>query len=302
MVNLRSVDLNLLVVLDALLDEAHVSRAARRLHLSQPAVSGALQRCRDLFGDPLLERGREAMRLTPRAEALRGPLRAVLADASALIGPAETPLADLVRTVRVTIADDPLAIVAAPVAGALSRDAPGITVVFQPWRGAGAALRELVDGEADLAVSALRPESGQVSTVRLVEEDYVVAARRDHPAAGAFDLDAWLAYPHVLVSGRGELDSPLDAALGRIGRARRVGLVVPSFRTIPDVLLGSDLTALVPRRSPALRAAPGLLTFEPPLPVPGFALHLGWHARRAEDAAVRHVADLIVGVFADAVP
>ena len=301
MANLRSVDLNLLVVLDALLDEAHVSRAARRLHLSQPAVSAALQRCRDLFGDPLLERGRNVMRRTPRAEALRAPLKRVLADVAGLVDPLETALVDLVQTVRITAADDPLARLAAPLVARLRRSAPGVTVVFQPWRGASAAVRELVDGEVDLAVAALAPEPGRVDTLRLAHEDYVVAARRDHPAAASFDLDAWLAYPHVLVSGRGELDSPLDAALGRIGRARRVGLVVPSFRTIPDVLLESDLMALVPRGSPGLRETPALATFEPPVAVPGFVLSLGWHVRRGRDAAVRHVAELIAGVFAEPV-
>ena len=72
--NLRSIDLNLLVILDALLDEAHVSRAAAKLNLSQPATSSALDRCRHLFADPLLERGKGGMRLTPKAEALRDPL------------------------------------------------------------------------------------------------------------------------------------------------------------------------------------------------------------------------------------
>jgi len=75
--NLRSIDLNLLVVLDALLDEAHVGRAANRVGLSQPAASAALQRCRELFGDELLERGRGTMRRTVRAESLRGPLKSL---------------------------------------------------------------------------------------------------------------------------------------------------------------------------------------------------------------------------------
>ncbi|WP_328700184.1 LysR family transcriptional regulator [Brucella tritici] len=90
--NLRSLDLNLLVILDALLDEAHVSRAADRLNLTQPAVSNALQRCRVLFNDQLLERGRGTMRRTPKAEALRAPLKTLLAGVLDLVDPPEVPL------------------------------------------------------------------------------------------------------------------------------------------------------------------------------------------------------------------
>jgi DNA-binding transcriptional LysR family regulator len=105
--NLRSVDLNLLVVLDALLDEAHVTRAAERLGLSQPAASAALDRCRHLFGDPLLERGRGLMRLTPRAEALREPIRSVLSQAEAVLGAPQTPLSEIRQVVRVVMSEWP---------------------------------------------------------------------------------------------------------------------------------------------------------------------------------------------------
>src|ERR1700756_5383646 len=101
--NLRSFDLNLLVVLDALLDEAHVSRAADRLSLSQPATSAALQRCRHLFGDELLQRGRGTMTRTPKAEALRAPLKSLLTGVVELIDPTDVPLAEIRQTLRITI-------------------------------------------------------------------------------------------------------------------------------------------------------------------------------------------------------
>ena len=104
--NLRGVDLNLLVVLDALLEEAHVSRAAERLGLSQPATSSALDRCRHLFGDRLLERAAGSMRLTPKAEALRPRLKDALAGVVDVLAPPEVPLADLRQTVRLLMADN----------------------------------------------------------------------------------------------------------------------------------------------------------------------------------------------------
>ena len=105
--NLRSIDLNLLVVLDALLDEAHVSRAAARLNLSQPATSSALDRCRHLFGDPVLERGKGGMQLTPKAEALRDPLKNLLVGIAAVVDAPEEQLSEIRQTVRITTADHP---------------------------------------------------------------------------------------------------------------------------------------------------------------------------------------------------
>ncbi|WP_198148023.1 LysR family transcriptional regulator [Elstera litoralis] len=130
--NLRTIDLNLLVILDALLDEAHVSRAADRLGLSQPATSAALERCRHLFADPLLERGKAGMRATPKAEALRAPIKSLLADIQGLVNPPETDLATLRQTIRIIMADHPAAMIVGPLHHRLSKTAPGLDLVIQP--------------------------------------------------------------------------------------------------------------------------------------------------------------------------
>lgn len=297
--NLRNIDLNLLSVLDALLDEAHVSRAAQRLNMSQPAVSNALQRCRDLFHDPLLERGRGTMRRTPRAETLREPLKSILSDVVGLIDPPQIDLKDQKQIIRITTSDDPVSILAGPLTTALHDTAPGITIVFQPWRGAAASLQELRDGDADLAISVFQGTTEEITKKTLIEEDYVIAMRHNHPAVHHFDLDAWLAWPHVIVSGQGSLTSPLDATLQSIGRARKVGVVVPSFQMIPRVLAGSDFMAMVPRHSRALHDQTHITCMEPPLKISGFPLHLAWHQRRADDLALFHVIRLIAAVFDD---
>ncbi len=299
MMNLRTLDLNLLTVLDALLDEAHVSRAALRLNMSQPAVSNALQRCRDLFGDPLLIRGRGVMYRTPKAEALRAPLKSLLLDVVHLIDPPQIDPKDVTQVIRITTADDPMAILAGPLTAALRASAPGITVVFQPWHGAHVSLRQLRDGDADLAISVFSGDIEDIDTVTLIEEDYVVAMRADHPAARSFDLDVWLDWPHVLVSGQGSLRSPLDATLRSMGRSRQVGVVVPSFQMIPRILAGSDFMAMVPRHSMALHDRANLRCFAPPVPVDGFPLHLAWHKRRSADVGLRHVAEVIGTIFGD---
>jgi DNA-binding transcriptional LysR family regulator len=293
--NLRTLDLNLLVILDALLDEAHVSHAAERVGLSQPAASAALQRCRLLFRDELLERGRGTMRLTPKAEALRAPLKSLLAGVVDLVDPPEVPLSEIRQTLRVTMADYPALLVIAPMQQQLQHSAPGIDLVVQPWHGADAARVQLAEGTTDLAISVFPPADDDLHREELLVEHYLVAMREGHPIASDFDLDTWLGYPHILVSGRGDTRTPLDAELTRRGLARRVGLVVPNFQLVPSLLQGSDMISMLPSRVVAIQG--GLVSFPPPIPIAGFPLHLAWHHRRHTDTALRHVAAIIASIL-----
>lgn len=291
--NLRSIDLNLLVVLDALIDEAHVSRAAERIGLSQPAMSSALERCRNLFADRLLERGAGGMVLTPKAQALADPVKEILAGMAALLDRSEPELATIRQTVRVVMADLPAVAIGSALQRRLTQTAPNITVAIRPWHGAAAALDELGRGSIDLAVSVFPKVDPDFTRRELLQERYRVAMRRDHPAADTFDLDRWLAYPHVLVSGRGDTHGPLDEALARIGRVRQVGMVVPSFIMALPLLVESDMIGLLPSRCLPERVRSEIVAFEPPIAVEGFPLHSAWHKRRAADPAVQHVARLI---------
>lgn len=291
--NLRSIDLNLLVLLDALLDEAHVSRAAERVGLSQPAMSSGLERCRALFRDPLLERAGSRMRLTPKAESLRAPVKAVLAGVTQVIDPPDIPLAELRQTVRLVLSDYPATVIAGPLHKRLSVEAPGLDVIIEPWHGSAAALERLAVGGADLAVSVFPPAGPLVHLETLFRERYLVLMRAGHPAAGDFDLESWLAYPHVLVSGRGESRSPVDDVLEARGRRRRVGLVVPGFRMVPPLVAQSDLIALVPSRCLMGRMEERFHVFEPPVAVESFPVQMAWHARREGDKAVQYVAQLV---------
>lgn len=300
--NLRSIDLNLLVVLDALLDEAHVSRAADRIGLSQPAASSALERCRHLFGDRLLERGAGGMVLTPKAQALAGPVKDVLAAMAALLEPREPNLATLRQTIRLVMADHPAVVIAPALQAELARSAPGITLAIMPWHGAAAALDGLGRGSIDLAVSVFPATEADFTRKELLRESYLAVMREDHPAGASFDLDAWLSCRHVLVSGRGETRGALDEALARIGRARQIGIVVPSFTMVPPLLAGSDLIALLPSRCLPESSRADLIAIEPPIPVEGFPLHLAWHRRRNGDPGVRHAAALVEALIGRLTP
>ncbi|MFD2263984.1 LysR substrate-binding domain-containing protein [Lacibacterium aquatile] len=295
--NLRGIDLNLLVILDALLDEGHVTRAAMRLGLSQPATSSALDRCRHLFSDPLLERRAGGMALTARAEALKVPLKRALAAAAQVLDLPEEDLATLRRTIRMIFTDHPAALIAANLHGCLKETAPGLDMVLMPWHGSDDALDKLGRGDVEI-IATISPTLGtDFRQIEVSFETYVVAMRADHTAAQHFDLDRWLAYPHIVVSGRGAGPTEMDRLLAQTGRQRRVGMVVPSFLMVPSLLAASDMMALIPRRCLTGVAQAELAVLDPPIPVPGFPLYLATHARNDGDIAVRHVVQEIAAML-----
>lgn len=294
--NLRSVDLNLLTVLEALLDEAHVTRAAERLGMSQPAVSNALERCRKLFDDPLLVRGPGRMRLTARAEQLQQPLRKVLADVAGMVSLTPTGLAELQQTVRIVMPDFPADLIVSDLYQALQRTAPGLRLVIYPWTGSQDALDALARGQVEVVVAVVAAVGASLRKQALRDTRHAVVMRRHHPAAKHFDLEAFLAHPHVQVSGNGDSDGAVDQALARLGRSRRVGVVVPTFQMVPSLVAKSDLIAVLPARCVS-EGNPDLVIFEPPLTVEMAPISLVWHSRHDKDAGVQHV----IGILGDAI-
>lgn len=291
--NLRRIDLNLLVVLDTLLDEVHVTRAAQRLSLSQPAMSNALARCREVFGDPLLVKAGSGMRLTVKAQSLRQPLKNALRGLDTVFEPEQPALATLRARIRIGMADGLLTSVAAPIQRELQVHAPGISLIYLPWRGGSQMLHQLAQDDMDIAVSVIPSPDASIRRQELVTEHYQVAMRKGHPAADSFNLDTWLAYPHVVVSPRGDPRGALDDVLVHLGRERQIGLVLPSFVTAIQVVARTDLIAMVPSRSLVDEDKERFAIFEPPVPMETFPLHIAWHERSDNNPAVQHVCMLL---------
>lgn len=287
--NLRSIDMNLLVILDVLLEEQHVGRAAERVGLSQPAMSAALQRCRHLFRDELLQRSRGTMRPTPKADNLRQPLKELLAAATRIIAPPVVPIEELKARLRLTMADLSALLVLEPLLADLARSAPGIDIVLQPWAGAEHARRALKDGTTDIAISVFETDDNDLCCQPASDEAYVVAMRDSHPAAQGFTLEKWLSFPHIVVSGRGDPHTTLDSELAARGLRRRIGVVVPTFGMVIPLLRCTPMIGLVPEK--LVHRVSGLSVFGPPVAVPKISLSLAWHRRRNGDPALRHVAD-----------
>lgn len=293
--NLRSIDLNLLVILDVLLDEQHVGRAAERVGLSQPAMSAALQRCRQLFRDDLFERSRGIMRSTPKADSLRQPLKELLAAASNVIDPPPVPIDEIKAALRLTMADLSAMLLLEPLLADLAQSVPGIDIVLQPWNGAAHARRALKDGSTDIAVSVFDADDDVLCCEPLREEAYAVAMRDDHPAARDFTLEHWLSFPHIVVSGRGDARTSLDSELAARGLKRRIGVVVPTFGMVVPLLRCTPMIAMVPER--LIGRKTGFSVFKPPVAVENIRLSLAWHRRRNSDTALRHVADRLAAHF-----
>lgn len=293
MVNLRGIDLNLLVILETLLEEAHVSRAADRLNLSQPATSNALTRARALFGDPLLVRAPGELKRTPKAEQLRGPLRAALEQMRAVVATEPPRLCDIRQTVRMVMSDFPAATIFGPLLQRLQAEAPGLDLVLHPWH-AGDEIERMRRGEFDLTLTIRNPPDEDLRIADLGATAYRVVMRRGHPAAEGFSLERWLDFPHLLVSGSGETRGPIDDVLMRQGLKRRVGAVVPTFLLALQFLAESDLIAALPEAALPAMWQERLVTLAPPMTLPSFNLYLVRHRRSDEDLAVRFVADAIL--------
>ena len=268
MANINTLDLNLLRVLDALIDTRSVTRAAERLGLSQPAVSSALARLREVFGDPLFLRQQRGMLPTARAEALAGPLRKLLSEAGALLTPLAFDPATAQGTLRIAATDYAQAAVVLPLLAILRDQAPGLRIAVQPVDTSSFAAR-LEAGLLDLALVTPEMAPDTLRARRLFDETYVCILRQGHPAEPALDLDRFCALDHAIMSHDGsQFCGATDAALEALGRHRRVVAAVPSFLVLIDLVRQSDTVALVPARLVA--RAEGLTILPPPLAVPGF--------------------------------
>jgi DNA-binding transcriptional LysR family regulator len=293
--DIRRTDLTLLVVLDALLEERSVTRAAARLAVTQPTVSGMLVRLRKLFNDPLFVRTQRGLLPTPRAQALAPSLRQWLAEARTLVAGDTFEPSSAHLTTSLSANDYIQSALIVPFLESLRRDAPHVHLAVRPAQTAYVA-EMLANGELDLSITtSTEITSFELPSRSLYEERYVCAIREGHPLKSrrAVTLDQFCSFPHVLVSPtEGRFAGPTDVALAKLGRARRVVLSVPGFLLLPDVLQTDDLIAVVPERVLRGRSA-GLRTFAPPLAIPGFNVIAIWHSRLHKDPAHRWLRELL---------
>jgi DNA-binding transcriptional LysR family regulator len=263
--NLNSLDLNLLVALDALLREANVSRAAMRISLSQPAASHALQRLRDLIGDPLLVRNGSRMELTPRALGLRAPLAQALDQVRGLFLPDAFDAASSDRQFRLMMPDLAVELLVPSLMAKITKAAPNVRIDVVPWRGPAIFPADFAR-TIDMVISIGNAFKGFHRQLLYTDSD-ALAVRRSHRAGkGLNKRDAFLDARHVAVVIRGQNEDLIDTWLRSKGIERRIALVVPGYIEALHVAARTDLVAFVPRRLiEALSKQLSLATITPPL-------------------------------------
>ena len=298
MLDISRLDLNLLTTLDVLLAEHNVTRAAERLHLSQPAVSVHLAHLREIFNDPLLLPGPRGMRPTTRADELRQPLREALAALQKAIAPnAGFDPAQATHTWHIAATDYSSSTVLLPALALLRSQAPGTRVAVHSLAPEQIS-RQLELAEIDLAFHVADEVPPHLHRHTLFAERYVLVGREGHPRLKRRPTPAqFCAMEHVIVSpDGGGFSGATDAALGTLGLSRRVVLSVPSFLFLQSVVAQTDLVAMLPQR--LARQCTGLRVTPAPVEVPGFEMTMFWHERIHRDPAHQWLREQIAGALA----
>jgi DNA-binding transcriptional LysR family regulator len=297
---LESLDLNLLVVFDAILKERNITRAARRVGLSQPAMSSALARLRRTFNDPLFVRTARGMQPTPYAQLLAPPIQRAceLVASSLTLGADFDPHAST-RSFALYMSDIGQGIFLPKLLPALEERAPRVKVKVLriPERGAHEAMAA---GDVDLAVGLFPDLKAGFFQQRLYRDEFVCLVRSDHPRAkGAISVKQFAEMRHAVVSSAGTgHEAAVERAFAAQKQHRRVALTIPHFMALPIIVARTNYIVTVPRRlALAFEGFPGIRIVEPPIRIEPFDIRQHWHERYHHDPANRWMRALVAELF-----
>ncbi len=294
----RTLDLNLLRVFDEVMAERSLTRAARNLSLTQPAVSNALRRLREALGDELVRRHGHGVEPTPRALVLWPSVREALRQLQMAIVPSTFEPQEASNTFILSMADATAAELMGKLARQLQTEAPNVSLRVVPLTTRDPR-KLLTEGVADLALGYFpavltdltgRAQAGEAVAFehqRLYAGEYVCVMRQGHPLAEQpMTLDRYCAARHLLVSFSGRPYGFVDEALASIGRQRRIVLTVNQFFTAGQVVVNSDLLTVLPRHFvPTTGMSDQLVLRDLPLDVPPVHVEALWHRRLQHDSA-----------------
>ncbi|MBV9078343.1 MAG: LysR family transcriptional regulator [Methylobacteriaceae bacterium] len=293
-VNLRGLDLNLLVLLDSLLEHRNVTQAARAANISQPAMSRALGRLRATLKDPLLARGVAGLVPTPRALALQVQLRRTLAEIRDLVAPQAFDPAAWSGQVTLSATDHQTIMLLPELVARLARETPGLDLKVLPFT--RDMLDELRDGRVQLSFGIAEQALPRgLRSAALFRDVFVTLMRRGHPAAADWTLARFVGLDHVLVTVMGDGRGALDDELDRLGMRRRLALRLPHFYAAMAVVARSDRVVTLPRTM-AMRFAPGfdLVALPPPIERPPFTVTVIWPDALDSDPGIAWLRRIVV--------
>lgn len=301
-INLRKLDLNLLVALDVLLTVEEVSAAAAKMCLSQSAMSHTLNRLREQFDDPLLVKGKGRMLKTPKAEALAGPLRKALLELQQALQ-SDVAFDPRTSTQSFNIATNDYGdwTLLPELLAQLGEQAPNIDVKvshFDPEH----SVIPLETGNLEIVLCHPIKNTCGIHQEIQFEDDFCCATRLDHPAIGKrLDLETYIALSHLRIAPRGEQRDLIDKALAKLSRQRRIALSIPNLSSAPMLVARSDLILTAPRRCIlAWQKVIPLVIHEPPLELPSFSIAMLWHERFEHDLAHQWLREKVRQICANA--
>lgn len=308
-VNFRNLDLNLLRVFDEVMAERNLTRAAHNLAMTQPAVSNALRRLRELLGDELVHRAGYGVEPSPRALVLWPSVREALQQLREALSPGVFDPALAQNAFVLTMADATAAKLIPGLVDILAREAPGVNLRVVPLTTRDPRA-QLESGAVDLAIGHFPGVLAELSAQhqqdevppffhqRLYDGEYVVVMRRDHPLTSAeLTLDVYCAARHLLVSFSGRPVGFVDEALAAVSRRRRVVLTVNQFFTAGLVVATSDLLTVLPRHFvPDTGMSRELVLRELPLDVPAVHVDALWHRQAQASSAHRWLREALARV------
>lgn len=293
MKEIKSLDVNLLKALDALLKECNVTRAATRLGVTQPAMSGMLLRLREIFNDPLFVRAQRGMTPTKRAVELIQPVKKILMGIDLLLQPTVFDPATSERQFTIAATDYALRTIVFPFLSLLKQQAPHIKLLLIDVDEANMH-QQLEMGEVDLALLTSAVEAPDIYKQHLFDEHYIGVMRSRHTLAkeACITLEQFCQQNHALVSYVGDpFWGVADTALQQLGLQRNVVLSVKSFLMLPEILQTDDFMAVAPSR--LVHDIPELKTFKLPFSLSGFSKEAVWHATMHHDPAHQWLRELL---------
>ena len=288
--HMHRLDLNLLVIFDAVARTGSVTKASQALLLSQPAVSHALNRLRAAVGEPLFVRSHGRLVATPKAERMRAPVSSLLESARAVFQEDVFDAKTSSSSFCIGVSDYTALTCLPKVITCARRAAPLVHIELSMVD--RHTLESLETGVIDCTFwGASPPPKAPFESVHLFRDRFVGVVCSQHPLAQKckakkrIALREYLGYPHAKVALSGTQPSPVDVALALAGHTRSIGLAAPGFASILSILKGTDLVASIPARLADLQKPKNFATFELPLSVPRLDYSLVWHRRKAIDPA-----------------
>jgi len=301
MIEPRNIDLNLLVVFQEIFQERHISTAAQRLQLSQPAVSNALARLRRTFDDELFVRTAQGMQPTPFAEQLAEPVAAALAHVTQALNRQESfAAASSARHFTIAMSDVGKVYFMPALIEKCQKLAPGIQI--STVRAGNIDLKtEMESGRVDFAIGAFDNVSGALYQRRLFRQNYVSMFRRGHALAGRkITLKEFLSAQHLLVSSRESPYDRINGLLEKAGVRANTQFSVPHFTAVPYIVSSTDLVVTVPQKLADSAAQPFHLEYvRPPLRLPSLQTNIFWHRRFNQDQGNQWLRGFISEHFAE---